>query len=298
MNVNALYCDDLAAYFTRLKETRKDPEIMPTEDAKADRAPTGAGWVVELRGFTYHDDRHRFVFDTLVSNLGNRQKKLAEDRRCGIIKAVKPDDGTITVNFVNDKNEPTGKDFSVTVTDKTKFTVILSDSTREATGKSGFKDKELKTGNLVSISSEGKEATEVKVGKLELEPVGGRVSHALIYKQKEVHEPKPGQFEIIKDSYVALLVGSVKSGEGGGAIGSRAGWKPLGGSAADVLKVGNLAAAEFKPDDDKKKTEQPPRAEFIIVFIWKEPTPSVKTTAEPVADKPPTKGPGNRGKKP
>lgn len=288
MNVNALYTDDLAAFFESAKKAGAKLDKLPPEDKAP---PTGGGWVVELRGFTYHPGQYDFIVDTLLNNLANRHKKIAEAHKGGSIKNVNFENGTLTVNVLNDKNETTGKEFTIAVTDKTQFTILDKDEQgndvkKDITGKPALKDKALKIpGNLVSIIADGDKATEVKVGKLELEPVGGRVSHAFVYRYKSVGEPTPGTYEIIKESYFAPLVGAVKVGDGSTGstpTGSPAGWRPLAGSGADVLKASDPNAPAGKDPKETKETEKP-RAEFVMLFVWKEPTPSAKSEASALA---------------
>ena len=78
--VIAMYCDDLPKeYFGRIADSSKDRTPykllgISAEDGKnirdkvVDKLPK-AGWVVEIRGFTYHQDADRFVLNTIVENL-------------------------------------------------------------------------------------------------------------------------------------------------------------------------------------------------------------------------------------
>src|SRR5262249_13419867 len=72
-SVNALFADDLTAYFGRLKKENKDLDGKPAHDQK--NVPLGSGWVVELRGYTYHDQQRKFVVETFVDNLATRGRK-------------------------------------------------------------------------------------------------------------------------------------------------------------------------------------------------------------------------------
>jgi hypothetical protein len=76
--VNALYTDKLPEYFERLREARTlDGKVtldsMPEDQQKT--PPTGAGWVVELRGYTYHEDQRLFLVNTLFANLLDKAKE-------------------------------------------------------------------------------------------------------------------------------------------------------------------------------------------------------------------------------
>ena len=75
--VNALYTDKLPEYFERLREVRTidgkvNLDSMPEDQQKT--PPTGGGWVVELRGYTYHEDQRLFLVNTLFANLLDKAK--------------------------------------------------------------------------------------------------------------------------------------------------------------------------------------------------------------------------------
>jgi hypothetical protein len=212
MNLNALYTDDLGAFFTKLKETKKDLLGMPSEER--DKPPTGGGWVVEMRGFTYHKDEQKFLLDFLVKNLATRHKE------------IKPEEPKV------EKKEKETED------------------------------------------EEGKPAI--------IEPIGGKLSHVCLYRVQEIANPEPGVFPLIKDSFLAALLGvaRTKEGELPTGAGARIQWKPLGSESANVLKAGDINAAPKTAKDDKEKKEMR-RTEFVITFVWQEPTPAdeVKSSA-------------------
>ncbi len=213
MNVNALWTDDLGGYFSKLKEDGKDLTGMLAADRA--RPPTGAGWVVELRGFTYHDAGEKFILDTLVDNLTTRHKD------------------------------------------------------RKAPAKEAPKEEKPAEGQSAALPPPA------------VDPIGGHISHVVMSRFQQVEKPEAGVFPLIKDSYVARLVGAPVMDPGAApgarpAGGKRDGWRPLGGAEANVLKGGGRAAGEIperKKDPDKKDAE-PNRFEFVILFVWQEPTPS------------------------
>ncbi len=229
MNVNALYTTDLGAYFTKLQENKKDLLGMPSDEKANPPKEKEAGWVVELRGFTYHKAEQNFIIDTLLTNLSTRHK------------ALKP-------------------------------------------------------------AEEKKADTEVKkdeADKKPEEPIGGKVSHVVLYRIKEIANPEPGVYPLIKDSYVAPLVGAApfaKPGESppanAAAIGDRAGWQPIGSPAANVLKPGDASAKNLLDTGEKPKKVELTRTEFVVLFIWKEPTPSDEVVSEtpPAGNQPPQPG--------
>lgn len=208
---NALYTDDLPGYFTRLKEANKVLDSMPKEDQE--KPPTGAGWVVELRGYTYHREQRKFVADTLIENLATRLRQPVPD----------------------DPSKP-------------------------------------------------------------LDPISGKVSHVVLLRYKWVQNHVTGVFELINRSELYPLAtgnkprnpNQVDAPEGFGPNRGeqpvvlqgkdRSKWKPL-----PNIEVGfkTRGSDELNPPIDKtapKSDGRSVRTEFVIYFIWKEPTPSEDDT--------------------
>jgi type IV pilus assembly protein PilM len=83
VGVNALYSDDLSSYFRFIADDRKPLEGMAADDKRrviefaTEKDPEKLkkielpreGWVVEVRGFTYHQLTNKFVEKTIVENL-------------------------------------------------------------------------------------------------------------------------------------------------------------------------------------------------------------------------------------
>ena len=77
VGVNAMYSDDLSGYFKKLYEDGK--ELLGMTQAEKDRIEKlikgsdkdtpKTGWVVEIRGYTYHWDGDKFIENTLIQNL-------------------------------------------------------------------------------------------------------------------------------------------------------------------------------------------------------------------------------------
>lgn len=223
--VASLYTDDLNAYFQRLSEKNKTLFGMVEEEKKA--GPKGGGWVVEIRGFTYHNKQHQFLLDTLIDNLNTRRKETA--------------------------------------------------SASPATG--------------------GKEEPK----KTEIEPVKGNISHVVLFVRPD-KKPIGHEFELIKESLLMPLVAGVvpvdpnasnapppttpppPPGRPGAApppaSKSRAGWKPLGAETqATLIPKGAeriFAQMEVAQPEKVEKVEKGhyTRTEFIVLFVWREPTPS------------------------
>jgi type IV pilus assembly protein PilM len=69
-----VYCLDLAGFHARLKgdKTVQFETMKPSDWAKA---PEGKGWVAEIRGYTYYRDGLKFIHEALIDNLANRALK-------------------------------------------------------------------------------------------------------------------------------------------------------------------------------------------------------------------------------
>jgi len=91
--IDCLYAPDLGFFFDNLKKNQlRGMSVKDKEDmTKNKEALPKSGWVVEIRGFTYHRDLERFVVATLVENLvmpeaaGN---KLSEDMKKQVAKQI------------------------------------------------------------------------------------------------------------------------------------------------------------------------------------------------------------------
>jgi type IV pilus assembly protein PilM len=76
--VTPLYSNDLKDYLDHLKNNpRNGGDVFQTGILETDgkSPPAGKGWVVEVRGYTFHKDRSQFLINTLVANLAARAQK-------------------------------------------------------------------------------------------------------------------------------------------------------------------------------------------------------------------------------
>jgi type IV pilus assembly protein PilM len=85
-SVNALFTDDLPGYFTELRKAAKELDGMPDDQKK--NPPTGSGWVVEVRGYTYHTKQRAFIVETFIQNLIQNSTRADKARRPGEIEPV------------------------------------------------------------------------------------------------------------------------------------------------------------------------------------------------------------------
>ena len=111
MGINALYSEDLVPYFLEIAGDPKEENALfgmkeeerkkvialgaKPEDADAQKALPKDGWLVEIRGYTYHKVNKDFVKETIMANLMNpghlaneRNKEAYEDLQKRIEKNV------------------------------------------------------------------------------------------------------------------------------------------------------------------------------------------------------------------
>ncbi|HZZ78550.1 MAG TPA: type IV pilus assembly protein PilM [Gemmataceae bacterium] len=111
VGVNTMYTDDLKPFFLKIHEDGPLLLGMSQDDKnKVEKLAKGgdakdmpkSGWVVEIRGYTYHRDKAKFVEETLVQNLRNPEAlaevdplskksdiKLTDELRAHVSKHVK-----------------------------------------------------------------------------------------------------------------------------------------------------------------------------------------------------------------
>jgi len=261
--INALYTDDLYAFFNKIKNDRPAlPGMHPNDvatlnaflnekDAKkrekySDQkdgprvsvkdVPKEA-WIVEVRGYTYQKDNEKFIEETIIENLRNPEN----------------------------------------VKDHTGKNIALSPDLIEQIRKN-------------------------------------RISFLILYQNKMVENPVPGQFELIGKSYLKVLqrgipaaAAAAEGGKGpgapmpanlpgaGGAGGAaevkatRESWRPIGDVASDLFSDNPAAAGAGPAAKDAAVAVQPiPRTEFVVVFVWAEPiagTQPINLTGNPTDKK-------------
>ncbi len=237
-----------------------------------------SGWVVELRGYTYHEGKEEFVRNTLVENLIDLAEVEPKDRR--LLKQGYLDGQMVEEAKVDPKRM---KDFKPSVTWFPEGDKIL---------------------RAAGANNEGA-----------MKP---RISHIFIYFSKVDLDPLPGQFQIIYESTLAKRMnvwsdawsGYVKKEEEVDEFGNKveaskdpkekkerpqvSGWRPIKGSAlAEAFNIANFNGAfpnlakampvtpsfggpspDGVPPPRAPTIQKAPRTEFIVWFIWQEPIPT------------------------
>ena len=244
-SVDCKFTDNLSGFWQQVKSGGKAEERKVKEDVRPidhwDKSPDGAGWVVELRGYTFHQDQKKFVQEVLLENLV----------RYGIVKNAPA------------QNNP---------------------------------DPAAQAGAALPDAG----------------PVVNRVSHVLVYKYLTKKTNERTNFEIISQSYLANALRAGGFGEAGGAApgmapgmppggpgmmpgggapgapggASRDSWQPVGTTGSSSSPGGFGRAGMGGPGDapgvspgattatSTGARSNHTRTEFVVFFIWKEPTPS------------------------
>jgi type IV pilus assembly protein PilM len=258
--------EHLEEYWKLVKERPhfKDMDVEPVADKE--KAPSGPGWVVELRGITYHRDKKQFIKRTLLTNLGwkahapeSPADKAAADKGTGD-KAKPPD-----------KNQPADK---AKPPDKNK----PDDAKKEADKKSPAAEQPLSEIQWVGP------ALPTDIGQRWKEKIEGRISHVTIFDFDMSDRDatlEPTKFKLIAKSELQGLPEDIFQKE----------TPLLGGlSAAYVRNPGvkavrtnrNRRGVEEAGDEAPKKKEPVhietgpvrrglTRTEFVIFFIWQQP---------------------------
>lgn len=201
VNVQSVFCmysEDLSTFPNKIK-LMADHETMSDEDKK--KNPAGKGWVVELRGFTYHKDGRRFVVKTLLSNLSRLAKRTSAPQQTEVAQDPSaPPGGTAAATPAPAATPMPGG--------------AATASADAATTETPPEDKPEDT----------------------KDPVGNRVSHVVLYQYYQDPDPQPNQYFLINASVVGGLISAPSSGGMGGSPGGPgegdtggAMGKPMGG---------------------------------------------------------------------
>ncbi len=67
--VSARYCDDLPTYWKAVQEIVKDDDFVRPRDLWKKPPADKAGWIIELRGYTFHSKAHYFVINALLESI-------------------------------------------------------------------------------------------------------------------------------------------------------------------------------------------------------------------------------------
>jgi type IV pilus assembly protein PilM len=258
-SVDCRFCDDPDAYWTAL--TKSSPrrlnvgDVFPTKlydvlpsklagssDSK-DAAAKAPGWLVEIRGFTFHHSGRNFICQVFAENIARRGM---------------PDfDNASPDKALPDKKNP--------ILDRVSHVIVLPHEGE------GWRKKTTDVSNFEKIGTSF--LPDLLADAAQAAAASGMGPAGIGMDQPMGREGRP--------------LGSVGMGMGIGATG-REGWSPANGSSSGVgLGVrgerggpGPMGRGERRRDPGNpgaavaESKDAPTRTEFVIVFIWREPTPS------------------------
>jgi len=288
-SIYPVYCNDLKAYFTQLKEDMKKGgkqlDLMLTQKEK-ESDPEGKGWVVEIRGYTYHKERNVFLLNTFHRDLQTRGAK-AEEKKEGTPPptppVTQPTDKPVAPKELTPAQEKAFA-WDKVIAGRISYVVLYDFATSQPMDVAG--NFELINASVVGrlaasqpgtpggtssesgVPASGGEKLTAAV------PSGGGPTSALPGGPGGSAPGKTGT----AGSWAPLT--GIDAGGGGGSISSGGGFpgaamdrptafRPPGGTAAPATEGPSRPA----PADSQAKAG-PKRVEFIILFVWKEPTPS------------------------
>jgi type IV pilus assembly protein PilM len=284
-SVDARFTDDLASAWNGIKNSSSisDGRVRPKNHNSEAPKDKEAGWVVELRGYTYHEDRDTFIVNTLLENIARKGIPPAA--------ATAPaKDGSSSTT--SPSTPPPAPVAAVVPTPKT-------DGGAKPDEKKEEKNSEPVVGNVSHVVLYKIENTS-NGGSLTL---GSALSTVVSASSSAPAGGEKGQQETASGNPMMKMAGPMGAGGGGG----RGGWKPLGtglgggggasgmtgrfgggkspmateggpGMKAPLTPMGPIGANQPQTAN-RTTTDQPgtrKRTEFIVLFFWREPIPSDK----------------------
>jgi type IV pilus assembly protein PilM len=301
VNVETVYCryvTDLNAYYTAADKYSKDRFVVDIADdmleaevendeankRKKPKTLEGGGWVFEVRGYTMHHETSNFVRRALLRNLQrfsqfatlNDPKKRVEMVIPGAADPITPEEaGEVKKDRVSHafvllsqpSRNPTSTDYSYI---NVSYTDMLLGGGGGSSGGPGGPGVPGGPGRGGSGSPGGPGGE----GGM---PTGGEASGAGAAAAAPPWAPLGGTASAAGGG--GGLGGMSTGGEGLGSFGGPG--SPGGPGGMSVAGPGGPGGPAAPPTTAGKKTK--PRTEFVVCFVWREPTPTDPT---PVAGTP------------
>ncbi|GIW82130.1 MAG: hypothetical protein KatS3mg105_3937 [Gemmatales bacterium] len=242
-----LFCNDLATYLNNLKQRQKDEVWMPKTiyiDGKAVANPdlttppkAKSGWVVELRGYTYHRDGYRFVMATLVENLASkaRTRLPASAGSQGTVPQQPAAPGAVPSPQPQPQPKP---------------------------------NNDAKNNNNKEKPTQSQEERDFQ------KVIADRISHVTLYRYIVAADPDRSKFFLINNTYLPELLGNTTPspwtplGSVGNVVGDKNDQNEI--TAPRTGTNNNNDNGQNTPQP-AQETKGIPRTEFVIHFIWDEP---------------------------
>jgi type IV pilus assembly protein PilM len=303
-----IYTDDLSGYFRKIYQDgnvltgmdeaeKKRVTDFNTGDATAKEKLPKSGWIIEVRGYTYHDDQKRFVQVSFVENLRNpeyrrnprwlqAQPKDVQQQIAEMQDAIGKQISYVFV-YKQDvvKNPEGGKYQLISKSDLRSLVKGTSDGGGGAGASGGLGAPGASSGGFGGAGQAGSNA-----------PGGGSGSGAA--DPGAAAGAKRDSWNAVGEEAGRLLGGGSGGGAGGAGAGGSAGLGgPAGfgsggagskgpnrgpgasGSAGLGAPGGGGASGTADRKDDVPFTGMQPRTEFIVLFVWQEVDPSAPPPA-------------------
>jgi type IV pilus assembly protein PilM len=274
-SIDARFCDDLKTFWNAVTRNHGPAEVRPNDHHG--KLPEGQGWVVELKGYTYHHASDVFIRETLltrIAQLGIKTPTPATTSPPGTPPAPVPPPppgatppGTPPAKDAQDTKEP--------VVDRISH-VVLQD-VQPITGPGGF--NVIGKNYLDSLLAPPMPAGEAgeRTGRPPVIPPSGAMGG----------DTPPGATTTGPSRSGWTSLGGVNTGPAGvpgapgapGAVRSGEALPPGGfaGKRTSDTRPPMPSGVGVKPATTTTPTTSSPqhkRTEFAILFIWREPTPS------------------------
>ncbi len=257
------FSDDLAATWAQIKDknplSSKDDSSFLANVRSADpsKAPEGKGWVVEIHGTTYHKEPQNFIRDTLMENIYRLSLKRGEPPVAATAPAGAAAGPTPAAAEVTPSSLAADEDAY-----KGKIShVVLFNATSSAAPTAA--DQSVLDSIMSSAGGAGNGPGMAPMGSV---PLGGSTAPGAVPGAPTAAGP---------DTRTQWKPLSPFMG-GGGSNGSA-----FGGAAPPTSYLGNQPGRTTASSSNGHQ-----RTEFVVLFIWKELTPSDALRGETDAAKP------------
>jgi type IV pilus assembly protein PilM len=287
----SLYTDNLGTFFTRLMNDREASQFKKTMRQKdVEKPPEGKGWVVELRGYTYHKDQIRFLEYAMLRNLASH--RLVEAPGAAAVAPAK-DGVAATTQPATPAGQPASGDGQPTgaADDKNQENVdpvwgrvshvVLYRVARKSNPDGQNYSPYITTSHLGALVGLAGAAGAGATAGPQVGTVGpGSSIDTLRGSSDDSPATSAGPTGSRRDSWEPLSATGL--GRGAGGIGTGAGLSDtsIRGSGdisigtPDVGTIGGFPSTTTAPEKPVAGKPKLTRTEFVIILIWKEPTPS------------------------
>jgi hypothetical protein len=281
--IDARFCDDLAVYWRDGPGKKEADWVRPRSDAA--KAPEGKGWVVELRGYTFNKKSDRFVLDTLVENVARfGQPNPAAAGGAAADKsgaaAAAPDDQGPVVNHISHvilyqaATAPTNDTTTFALINKSYASALVGGGGAGGAG-GGYAAMMGGGGSAAMAMGGGAGASSGADAGASAAPT--RSSWTPLSSMSGAAGAMPG---MAGASGAGAPAGGMYGGTAGGAGAAGGMYGAMAGGAGARSQYGAMASgvgARPRYGAGAGASTKGPvhtRTEFVILLVWKEPTPS------------------------